>query len=126
MLKNSVFFIIALTLFIGCSRQSNTSSHVVTEGDKTFIVDKTGYRWDVTQARSIGFNPDKFQYGIGKDAIQPLDDSGLIKADKDVPGSIRIIGVEEGTSAQAYSVQKLQSHEVVNSTLGSQPIAVGY
>ena len=32
-------------------------SYVMNEGDKTYIVDRTGERWDVTQAKSIGFRP---------------------------------------------------------------------
>ena len=50
---------------------------VIHEGEKTYIEDQTGERWDVTQAKSIGFKPEGFQYGIGKTAFTPLDDSYL-------------------------------------------------
>jgi len=126
MIKNITLVVVLIVSFIGCTRQITSSTPVVREGGKIYIVDKTGYKWDVTQAGSIGFKPEKFQYGIGKDAILPLDASGLSNDKKDVPDDLRIIGVEEGTSAQAYSVQKLRSHEVANSAIGSKPIAVGY
>lgn len=124
--KNITFVAVVIISFIGCTKQNTSSPPVVREGGKIYIVDKTGYRWDVTQAESIGFKPEKFQYGIGKDAILPLDASGLGDDKKDVPDDLRVIGVEEGASAQAYSVQKLRSHEVANSAIGSKPIAVGY
>jgi len=35
-------------------------SFVDQKGDKTYIVDRTGERWDITQAKSIGFKPEGF------------------------------------------------------------------
>ena len=100
--------------------------YVLREGDKTYIVDQTGERWDVTQAKSIGFKPERFQYGIGRNAFMPLDDSYL-SDDADISDrNTRIIGVEDGSQAQAYSVRKLMRHEIANSKIGSKPIAVGY
>jgi hypothetical protein len=40
------------------------AARVVTEGDRVYIADRTGDRWDVTQAQELGFNPQKFRYGI--------------------------------------------------------------
>ena len=124
---NKIVFITVLVIsFIGCSQENISSATVVEEGGKTYIVDRTGYKWDVTQAESIGFKPHLFQYGMGKDAFTPLDASGLSHDKKNVPKNLRIIGVEEGTSSQAYSVQKLRRHEIANSIIGPKPIAVGY
>ena len=53
----------------------SSAAFVLRKGEKTFIEDQTGERWDVTQAKSIGFKPEGFQYGIGKTAFTPLDDS---------------------------------------------------
>lgn len=33
----------------------------VRENGKTYIVDQRGERWDVTQAESLGFDPEGFQ-----------------------------------------------------------------
>lgn len=89
-------------------------------------MDRRGERWDVTQAESLGFHPEGFQYGIGRDAFTPLDDSGVRKEGRDLPGDLRVIGVAEGTERRAYSVLRLSRHEVANSALGGMEIAVAY
>lgn len=126
MLKN-ILIVVIIAFISGCTEVNETAfSQVSTEGGKTYITDRTGQRWDVTQAASIGFKPAGFQYGMGKNAFTPLDDSLLSDNRSDVPQSLRIIGVSEGSDAKAYSVSKLSRHEISNSTLGSKPIAVGY
>ena len=106
--------------------QSGTAySYVIRVKNKTYIVDQTGEKWDVTQAKSIGFDPHWFQYGIGKNAFTTLNDSHL----KDNASSLRdsrVIGIANESESQAYSISKLRSHEIANTTLGSNPIAVGY
>jgi hypothetical protein len=102
------------------------SSYVMREGGKTYIVDQRGEKWDVTQAESIGFKPDRFQFGIGRDAFTPLDDSSLTDSTDSVQKDLRVIGVQKGSEEQAYSVPRLKWHEIANSNLGSEPIAVGY
>ena len=112
---------------MGCTEVDTTAfSHVLKEGGTTYIVDQTGHRWDVTQAESIGFRPEKFQYGMGKNYFTALDDSYLSNDRSGVNQSLRVIGVEDGTHSQAYSVPKLSGHEISNSMLGKKPIAVGY
>jgi len=102
------------------------AASVIEENGKAWIVDQGGERWDVTQAESLGFDPRGFQYGIGRNAFTPLDDSRVGKRDEGIPGSTRVIGVRDGSSPRAYSVPALRSHEVANSNLGGKPIAVGY
>ncbi|MFC1824005.1 hypothetical protein ACFL9T_14940 [Thermodesulfobacteriota bacterium] len=101
-------------------------SFVMNEGDKTYIVDRTGERWDVNQAKSLGFRPEGFQYGIGRYAFDTLDDSHLSPDSSAVPPHTRVIGVKDGSGAQAYSVPKLMRHEIANTNLGKKPITVGY
>ena len=101
-------------------------SFVLREADKIYIVDQTGERWDVTKAKSIGFDPHLFQYGIGRNAFTPLDESHLSDDTFFVSSGLRVIGVTAGTEAHAYSVPKLRRHEVANTTIDSKPIAVGY
>ena len=100
-------------------------SYVSQVKNKTYFVDQTGEKWDVTQAKSIGFDPHSFQYGIGKNAFTTLNDFHL----KDNASSLkdsRVIGIANESESQAYSISKLRSHEIANTTLGSNPIAVGY
>ncbi len=92
----------------------------------TYILDRTGEKWDVSQAESIGFKPENFQYGIGRYAFTTLDDSYLQSATTIISRKLRIIGVAAANKAQAYSVSKLSRHETANMTLNSKPILVGY
>ncbi len=125
MFKRIVLFFV-ITGIICCAKSENTTSLVVREDGKTYIVDRTGERWDVTQAESLGFKPEKFQYGLGKDAFTPLDDTHLVDDYSGISKDLRIIGVDDGSRSQAYSVPRLSFHEISNSMLGSEPIAVGY
>ncbi len=119
------FFCIALAA--GCVEVDETAfSPVLKEDERTYIVDRTGKRWDISQALSLGFKPDKFQYGLGKDAFTPLDDTHLSSDSNNVPESLRVIGVAEGNDSRAYSVSRLRRHEISNSMLSNKPVAVGY
>ena len=119
-------FILALALFGVIGSLAGAFSKVIHDGDSTYIVDRHGERWDVTQARSIGFMPERFQHGIGRNAFTPLDDSSLKDQSPTVSKSLRVIGISDGKEAQAYSVPKLYRHEVANSSIGDKQIAAAY
>ena len=113
----SVFVIFFITTALG---------FVQRKGNKVFIVDRTGVKWDVTQAKRLGFRPEKFQYGIGKTAFTPLDDSN-IKQQPNLPGeNPRVIGIENESEAHAYSVDRLRYHEIANIHIGDNPITAAY
>lgn len=119
--------LISLTVIIGCVEVDEEAfSNVKHVDGKTYIYDRTGAQWDVTQAVTLGFKPEKFQYGLGKNAFTPLDDSWLIDGDPGLPSDMRVIGIREGDHSRAYSVRRLRRHEISNSTLGEKPVAVGY
>jgi hypothetical protein len=101
-------------------------SIAIREEDRVFIVDQRGERWEVTQAESLGFKANEFQYGIGRHAFKPLDDSHLGETGPVLAPNHRIIGIADGSQAQAYSISRLSRHEVANTSIGSKPIAVGY
>jgi hypothetical protein len=129
--KNNMFakavpFVIIILGVICLMTVGTSFSFVIQEGNKTYIKDQTGERWDITQAKSIGFKPERFQYGIGRNAFTPLDDSYLSDDTSLVFQNLRIIGVAEGSQAQAYSIAKLRHHETANSKIGSEEIVVGY
>jgi len=102
------------------------ASFVIRKGEKTYIEDQLGERWDVTQAMTLGFRPELFQYGIGKNAFTPLDDSYLKDGSSSNFQNPRVIGIADGTEAQAYSVPKLRYHEIANTQITDKKIAVGY
>ena len=122
----SQIFIVGILLFAVLLVLGETFSRVIHDGDRTFIVDRHGERWDVTQARSIGFMPDLFRHGIGRNAFTPLDDSNLRDDRRNVSKNTRVIGVSDGKQANAYSVPRLRRHEVANSRIGEKPIAAAY
>ena len=117
--------IILLVLILGIAL-SQAFSRVIEEKGKTYIVDQHGERWDVTQALSIGFEPHRFQHGIGRNAFTPLDDSQFSRGNAGVRHNERVIGITEGEHANAYAVSKLWRHEVANSFIGDRPIAAAY
>ena len=101
-------------------------SRAIEENGKSYIVDRHGERWDVTQAKSIGFDPERFRHGIGRNAFTPLDDSYLKDKSSNVSSNTRVIGISDGKEARAYSVPRLYRHEVANSSIGDQAIAAAY
>jgi hypothetical protein len=123
--QSYIVFIISVVL-INFVVTAGAYTTVKKSKNQTYIVDRTGERWDVTQAKTLGFKPKKFQYGIGRYAFRPLNDSNLSDDSYSVSLSQRVIGVSDGSTAQAYSVSKLSRHEVANSMLADVPIAVGY
>lgn len=102
------------------------ASFVIRKKEKTYIEDQTGERWDITQAKSIGLNPEGFQYGIVKTAFTPPDDLFLSDSSSLNFQKPRVIGIEDGKEARAYSVPKLRYHEIANSQINDKMIAVGY
>ncbi len=122
-------FIFLILFFLGMDffmAPGDLFAFVVREEGKAYIVDRTGERWDVTQAESIGFQAEGFQYGIGKNAFTPLDDSSMSEKNTGTSPRLRIIGISEDGNAKAYSIPKLRNHEVANSQIGSKPIAAAY
>lgn len=105
---------------------SESPAGVIRQNDRVFIVDRTGERWGVTQAVSIGFDPRGFQFGIGRNAIRPLDASSLAKSHANLRPSERVIGIANASDAHAYVIRKLTRHEIANTRIGDEPIAAAY
>ncbi len=101
-------------------------ARVLHKEGRTFIVDRTGRQWDVGQAKKLGFRPEGFQFGIGMNAFTTLDDGDLADGGAVGESNRRVIGVVDGKTAHAYAVDKLRHHEIANTSIGSDPITVGY
>ncbi len=120
---------IFLIIFLGVAFifvSISSAAYVLKERGKTYIKDQTGESWDVTQAKTLGFRPEWFQYGIGKNAFTPLDDSSLSDGSLSKFQNPRVIGIADGEEARAYSVPKLRYHEIANTQINDKKIAVGY
>ena len=126
MVKRALYSFMIILGVMTWMADSRAFSRVIREGGKAYIVDAAGERWDVTQTESIGFKPEGFQFGLGRNAFTPLDDSYLGDDIGHVPQDLRVLGVVENLQAQAYSIPRLRGHEIANSKIGSKPIAVGF
>lgn len=126
MFAKTAFRYTLLLWIVGFSGWAFAFSRVIEDGAKTYIVDLHGERLDVTQARSIDFDPERFQHGIGRNAFKPLEDSSLSEDTGGVSDNQRVIGVSDGKEAKAYSVSRLWRHETANGFLGDRPITAAY
>lgn len=81
------------------SQSSGTPA--VKEGENIYIVDQTGERWNITQAASIGFDPRYFEFGIGRNAFNPLGERDWKTNPADRDSQMRVIGVTGSGDAHA-------------------------
>ena len=124
LVRAALFLLFVLSFGLGVAFEA--TAIVFRTDDKVYIVDRTGERWDITQAVSIDFDPRGFQFGIGRNAIRPLDESSLEDTSPADDAQARVIGVENGPDAHAYVVGTLTRHEIANTHIGEVPIAAAY
>lgn len=126
MLKTLALSIMLLFMTTACTDAGIAASDIIRDDGKVFIVDRNGYKWDVTQAESLGFKAGRFQYGIGRNAFTTLDDSILKDSSGSEPDRMRVIGISEGNESKAFSVSKLSRHEIANTSLAKANVVIGY
>lgn len=129
MLTRIFYYPLATAIAVLFFASTEASAVVSREGGKVTIIDRTGERWDVTQAAALGFSPGGFQYGIGRNAIRPVDDSGMGDRPATSGTNPRVIAVEGAggrKGARAWSVPLLSRHEIANSRIGDRQIAAAY
>jgi len=105
---------------------------IVDEGGKTLLWanedDDGNVQWFDMTAATI--DPDRFQYGIGKDTIASVDDPQFVSpddpllAERGVSGKTRVLGVSLEGESRAYPVAVMNVHEVVNDRFGERAYAV--
>lgn len=124
--NHSNFCRVAILLFCSLFLIPIAAAEIIEDKGRTYLIDQTGERWDITQAVSIGFEPRGFEFGIGRNAFRPLDESDWFNgAELNLP-NFRVIATTDGNEAHAYAVSKLSHHEIANTMLASEPIAAGY
>ena len=85
--------------------------------------------FDVTESK---IDPERFQYGIGKDTISSIDSPRFLDADDPrlrdagIDDETRVIGFVHKGDARAYPLHILNRHELVNDTVGRKPVTVGW
>lgn len=83
--------------------------------------------FDMTDA---DIDPRRFQYGIGKDKIDSVDQPEFAQFSDDrvsargITEETPVLGVEIDGVARAYPVQLMSMHEIVNDEIGGRPYAV--
>jgi len=100
-------------------------------GEEIFIIDQTGKRWEVSHAvNKYDFEAEKFQFGIGPNAILPVLNSKFISpGDSNYPSpdaTFLVMGVNLNNELRAYPINKMSQHEVVDEVFGDTPVAVAY
>ena len=72
--------------------------------------------------------PDKFQYGLGPNAIPPINNPKFLSpGDKDYPSdnaTFLVLGITIEGESRTYPMSVLGQHEVVNDWFGNTPVAV--
>lgn len=117
-------FMLAATFLFSLVAACSSGSQVAPED--AYITDKTGERWSLDQAVTLGYRPEGFEFGLGRNAIVPLSDDRVQENPKNVPDDLRVIGVVVEGVARAYAVAPLRRHEVVNSVIGGTAFAAAY
>jgi hypothetical protein len=125
---------------------SNTTK-IKKEGDKVYLWaagDRGGDSAEWYDFTGAPLDPEKLQFGIGRDRIPAIDDPLFVSPDdprlvKMIPPSpyrpmqkaernddIHVIGFVEGDEAKAYPIALLDHHELVNDVVGGLPVTVGW
>ena len=94
----------------------------LTHGCGVFEHQREGARPEVTTEELHGSTLYKV---LEKDAIPSIDEPRFVPADEAdfMKDEEPVLGVTDGRVAKAYSLWLLDSHEIVNDTLGERPIA---
>jgi hypothetical protein len=116
----------ALLALVGCSSEVSVTE---TDIDPVVIIDQGGKRWDITQAvYRYGFEKNKFEFGLGADAIRPLVLPPMASPGDSLfppPDSVFVVlGTTLDGEARAYDEQTLYGFEVVNDVSGARALAV--
>jgi len=124
-----------ILVFTGCQKDSPTvfdsPAEIIRSGEKIFIVDRTGKKWDVTHAvNQYGFQADQFQFGLGPNAIPPLlNPQFLNPGEPGYPANFDetlIIGTRIKGDARAYPIFMMKTYEIVDEEFDSTFVAVAY
>lgn len=138
-----ILYIVAILILgfalTACSNSGGKNSGGDDGGDITgpppsepvVIVDRTGKQWDISHAvRNYGFNENGFQFGLGPDAIRPINDFEMVSAGE--PGfpsanqNFLVIGTEINDDRRAYPIYILKTNEIVNEFFDTTHVAVAY
>lgn len=135
-MKKLLILFAVLALIAGCSDTKSTEPNftgfkIIRSNGKIQLEDQTGKLWDITHAvNNYNFKPEKFQFGVGPNAIPPiLEPQYYCPGDVGYPSTssdFQVIGYKSNGSTRAYSLNVMINHEVANEQFGNQYVAVAY
>ena len=135
MLRVVPMAVLFLWSLAGCTQQTVTDPaappDVGENEERIILTDRTGKEWDITYAvNKYGFDPQKFRYGLGPFAIQPLmlppvlcpGDAGY----PDDQATFLSIGINLFGVTRAYPLYLMVRHEISNELFAGNYVAVAY
>lgn len=133
-IKWGLLIIVGITMQ-GCASDFSPTgpelAEVVREGEKIFIVDLRGKRWDVTHAvNEYGFVAEQFQFGLGENAILPvLNPKHIAEGHERYPSddaTFFVLATRIRYMARAYPINILAIHEIVDEVFVDVHVAVAF
>jgi hypothetical protein len=122
-----------IVVFVSCTTEIPELEPPVVkiEEERILLVDDTGMEWDITHAVfEYRMNPELFQFGYGPNAIPPIiNPKHIAPGERGYPfpddRSIVIATTINGES-RAYSIDLINSNEMVDDSFGDVHVAVGW
>ena len=131
-MKKFIWLLIpALSLCLGACTKTDEPEVLIRRDNKVFIEDLTGKLWDITYAvLELGMDPERFNFGLGPDAILPITDPRFLAPGDDeypdVSNDWLVLGTTIAEESRAYRISDLSRHEVVDDHINTVYFAATY
>ena len=118
-------------VWLGCASLTPAPDAEQDRPRPIYLIDRWGERFDITHAvAQYGMVQDGFGFGIGRNAIPPLNHPEMVAPEEDgypAPWSGQeVIGLQVGGESRSYPIAPLAAHEIVEETIAGAPAAVAY
>ncbi len=119
----------AAAVLAGCSTERTTVTEI--PHDPVVLVDADGLETDISYAvYELGMEADRFEFGLGVGAIQPLIQPRLVGPGQPgypaPDGTFLVVATEIQGDARAYGMFDIRRNEVVDEIIGGAHVAVTY
>ena len=130
-----IMILFSFGLLLTCNQSTEVRAvggggKVISGDDKILLEDRTGKKWDITHAvRRYGFVPSNFQFGLGPNAIPPIQNPQFSSPGKvgfPLPSDNLVIGTRINEIAKAYPIIIMKSYEIANDNFNGSFVAAAY
>lgn len=122
-----------LALFLNCSNGlfGDGSPDIEKKDGKTFLIDNTDKRWDITHAiEKYKMEAKRFQFGLGPFAIRPIQAPTFLNPGSsgypDQNADFLVLGFSLDKDTRAYPIEVMTRHEIADDKFGDTHVAVAY